>query len=279
MFSERTSDESVRSHDSAFEDNSAAVYITTGGGGYCNGTLIAYKSQLYVWTTAHALVDVSQADCKKLHANIKLLLPINYTDVVKSGHQQLLWKKAIHSYQRFPWAEEAAALAANQPVSFTIEAQRVFDVLVFELDTAVHADLAGRARVPFEPQLGHREHDTVEGRAYKPSVYPRPPAASPEAAAVPDYVAEKIHETITSREVAHPLGTINAVAIAGSSGAGLIDKEKHYHGCIASVAEPSPGAQRTVLILPEAFRQLLTSSDSISVPNSNFLAEKAVIAP
>src|SRR4051812_39981684 len=69
----RTSDESVRSHESDIDDHSAAVFIRIGGGGFCNGTLITYRTKLFVWTTAHALVDTTKP-ALSLHDGIELLL-------------------------------------------------------------------------------------------------------------------------------------------------------------------------------------------------------------
>jgi hypothetical protein len=71
----RDSGGSVRSHSSDSDDGAAAVSIRINDGkGHCNGTLINFRSKLFVWTTAHALVDTTSPELK-LFDKIELLLP------------------------------------------------------------------------------------------------------------------------------------------------------------------------------------------------------------
>lgn len=265
----RLSDE-VRSHGSDIDDHAAAVYIRIGGGGFCNGTLINYRTRLFVWTTAHALVDTSNS-ALPLFQGVELLLA---RDVKQRPlqFQRLAWVRAHHKYSQFDFGGEAAALAAKQAVPMYIEEKRGFDVLIFELD-GMHDDLAERARKVFLPQLGD-EHDHVAGRSFKPSTMPSAPTDQP--------VAENIDARIVSRESHVPLGHMEHQALHGSSGTGMIDRAGQLQGVIASYVDYS-GAVRSILILPDAFTQLWTgvlnhSSHVTSFDNPNLNADKLFAA-
>jgi hypothetical protein len=259
FFTERVSDESIRSHDSDIDDSSAAVYIKTSDG-YCNGTLIVYDKKLYVWTVAHALIDTTQVElgCKRLKSNIKLLIPDNPQN--PTIMKQLVWSSAHHSYHLFPWEKEQEAIKNNIPFPFAEEKNRGFDVLVFELDP-IHDELQSIARVAYQAAAQHHAHDTVLGCYYKPSAWDTPQSASSAAAPMASSSStfpssERISTKISERDHNVRLGFIDHIASPGSSGAGLIDREHHLQGCIASCAYLDKGAMRTVVIVPTAFERL-----------------------
>lgn len=248
---------------SIIDDHGAAVYIAIGQG-FCNGTLITYHTKLFVWTTAHALVDTSQT-ALPLFPKIELRLTRN-TERGALPLQRLAWTRAHHSYGQFDWRGEAAIEAAAEatagvPDRLAVEATRCFDALIFELDE-MHNELADRART-----VGHR-HDTVTGRTYKPSqLHPG------------SLVAENIHDRIHLRKSHLPLGYTFHQALRGSSGTGLIDRYRQLQGVIAASMDYK-GAPRSLLLLPAAFTQLLQkavehSDQVVTYPNPNLEADQA----
>lgn len=267
---ERMSDESVRSHGSDIDDSCAAVYIRIGGdAGFCNGTLVSYRTKLFVWTTAHALVDTSESGLPLL-PGIELLLardakqrPVHF--------QRLAWVCAHHSYGQFDWKAEKQGLKSSGLVPLYVEEKRGFDVLMFELH-GTHSDLAEKARKVYQSGLGG-EHDRVSCRSFKPSTLPNASSDQP--------VGGNVDGKIQSRESHVPLGHMEHQAQHGTSGAGLIDRMRQLQGVIAAYVDYS-GAVRSIIILPHAFTELwkgvLSRASTVVTVDNASLADDLIAA-
>jgi len=268
-----------RWRDHEFEDYSAAVYIHViieGKRQHCNGSLVSHHDKLYVWTTAHELVDSSQSSLP-LHSDIRL--SIQYAS---GGYLKLKWIRAFHSLHRFQQVEPPSKNEidnghdhmngndnGNDNTSGNVtELARCFDVLIFELDPSHHGEqLMDRARLPFE---GARDsdhgHPDLAGLAYVPSLF---------GSVLKDTGSEEYHSArawscvssrMAFRDAQLGLGALHHIPFdrdwdeISACGIGLFDRSKRLQGVMASIVQLQSGKEKAIVILPSAFQHLLDNA-------------------
>jgi len=262
-----------------FEDHSSSVYIRAmvdGKRQHCNGSLVLYEGKVYVWTTAHGLLDSSQSSLP-LHSDIRL--SIQYAS---GGYLKLKWIRAIHSLHRFQQVEPPSKNEidnghdhmngndnGNDNTSGNdTELTRCFDVLIFELDPSHHGEqLMDRARLPFE---GARDsdhgHPDLAGLAYVPSLF---------GSVLKDTGSEEYHSArawscvssrMAFRDAQLGLGALHHIPFdrdwdeISGCGIGLFDRSKRLQGVMAPIVQLQSGKEKAIVILPSAFQHLLDNA-------------------